>query len=358
MRWELSQDQEMYRESLRGWTEKFAPSESVRAWLDSGDASEFENRLVSEGWFSVGLPEDIGGQGGGLLELSLTAVELARQAAPSGAWIASVLAAPFVGAELGEKVLQGGEFAAIVADCSRPLDTSPKLRISDGKITGTVSGVLGGDRARHLVVPAVGPNGIEVMIIAADSDGVTVSPSALLDRSRSAASIRFDGAAGVAFGGDADAALKAASLVSAVLAAADTLGAMEKMLDLAVEYSKGREQFGVPIGSFQAMKHAAASILVSVEAARSIVFYAAESVHAGLEGSALHAATAKAQVTASGLTAADSALTMHGAVGYTWEHDLHHYYKRAKFDHALFGNPSTWNERIAGALPLVPQGAS
>lgn len=357
MRWELSQDQEMYRESLRGWVEKFAPSDSVRSWLDSGDASEFENRLVAEGWFSVGLPEEIGGQGGGLLELSLTAVELARRAAPSGAWTASVLAAPFVARELGEKVLQGGEFAAIVADCSRPLDVTPTMRISDGKVSGTVSGVLGGDRARHLVVPASGPDGLEILVVATDSEGVSVSPSALLDRSRSAATVRFDNATGVAYRGDAAAALKAASLSSAVLVAADSLGAMERMLDLAVEYSKGREQFGVPIGSFQAVKHAAASILVAVEAARSIVFYAAESVSAGLEDSPLHAATAKAQVTASGLGAADSALTMHGAVGYTWEHDLHFYYKRAKLDQALFGSPSTWNERIAEGLPLVPAGS-
>jgi alkylation response protein AidB-like acyl-CoA dehydrogenase len=138
-----------------------------------------------------------------------------------------------------------------------------------------------------------------------------------------------------------------------VLAAADALGAMHRMLDLAVEYSLQRRQFGVPIGSFQAVKHAAATILVGVEAGRSVVYYAAASLDAGHEERLLHAAAAKAQVTAEAVRAADSALTMHGAIGYTWEHDLHLYAKRARLDEHLFGAPARWNERIADGLALL-----
>jgi alkylation response protein AidB-like acyl-CoA dehydrogenase len=125
------------------------------------------------------------------------------------------------------------------------------------------------------------------------------------------------------------------------------------MLDLAVAYSKQRKQFGVPIGSFQAVKHAAATILVGVEAGRSGVYFAAASVDVGDPECALHAAAVKAQVTAEGAVAADTALTMHGAIGYTWEHDLHLFYKRARLDERLFGTPATWNERIADGLALV-----
>ena len=353
MRWELSQDQEMYRESMRGWVEKFAPSDAVRGWFDSGDSSDFDSKFVSEGWFSVGLSEDIGGQGGGLLELSLTAVELARCAAPSSAWMASVLAAPLLAPDLAERVLQSGEFAAVVADSSRPLDAAPRLQIADNVVTGVVTSVLGADRADHFVVPVSGPDGVQLVSVASAAPGVLVEKSVLLDRSRSVATVKFDGAVVSPLEAGAD-ALSEASLIAAVLTAADSLGVMERMLELAVEYSKTRHQFGVPIGSFQAVKHAAASILVSVEAARSIVFYAAESVNTGHEERALHAATAKAQVTASGVGAADSSLTIHGAVGYTWEHDLHLFYKRAKLDEKLFGAPAVWNERIAQALPLLP----
>jgi alkylation response protein AidB-like acyl-CoA dehydrogenase len=120
-----------------------------------------------------------------------------------------------------------------------------------------------------------------------------------------------------------------------------------------VEYSLQRHQFGKPIGSFQAVKHAAATILVGVEAARSGVFLAAASLEEGDAESSLHAAAVKAQVTAEGSRAADSALTIHGAIGYTWEHDLQLFYKRARLDEQLYGTPAAWNERLADGLALA-----
>jgi len=178
-------------------------------------------------------------------------------------------------------------------------------------------------------------------------------PRKLLDRSRSVADVTLEVTDTVVAEGAGE-LLRQAALRAAVLVAADSLGAAERMLDLAVEYSKQRHQFGVPIGSFQAVKHAAATMLVEVEAARSLVYYAAASVEAGHEDAVLHAAAAKAQVCAAGERIADSALTVHGAIGYTWEHDLQLFYKRAKLNNRLFGGPDVWNERLAAALPLVP----
>jgi alkylation response protein AidB-like acyl-CoA dehydrogenase len=129
------------------------------------------------------------------------------------------------------------------------------------------------------------------------------------------------------------------------------------MLALAVEYAGQRHQFGVPIGSFQAVKHAAATLLVGVEAARSVVPFAAASVDAPAETRhplwLLHAAAAKSQVTATAAGAADTALTLHGAIGYTWEHDLQLFYKRAKLDAVLGGTPGAWDDVIADGLPLT-----
>lgn len=355
MRWELSEEQEMFQESFGGWLERFTPAEAVRAWEDSGDPSEFEHKFVEEGWFSAGLPDELGGQGGGLLELALTAEGLGRHAAPSSAWIASVLAAPVLPADLAADVLSGGGFAAVVADASRPVDVPTPVRVAaDGTLTGAVSTVLGADRATRLVVPAQAADGLGLYLVETAASGVSVTPRRLLDRSRSAGDVTFDGAVGTRLDIDAGSALADVSLRGAVLVAADTLGVMERMLQLAVDYSKNRQQFGVPIGSFQAVKHAAATMLVSVEAARSIAYYAAASVDEGHDERGLHAATAKAQVTGPGVQAADSALLLHGAIGYTWEHDLHLYYKRAKLNEKLFGGPSVWNERIAEALPLLP----
>lgn len=353
MRWELAEEQEQFQESFRGWLEKVASSEAVRAWLDTADPSGFEERLVDEGWAAVGTPEESGGQGGGLLELALVAEELARQAAPSSAWLASVVALPALTAELAGHVV-AGQFAALTVHAGSPVDASSSVAIDpEGRLHGSVPMVLGADRAVHLVVPIVTSGGAELRLVDAPTDGARVTPRSLLDRSRSAANVDLDGALSTRLDVDADAVLAKAARRSAVLVSADALGALQRMLDLAVEYSLQRHQFGVPIGSFQAVKHAAASILVAVEAARSVVYYAAASVDADDEDGAVHAAICKAQVTTSAVRAADTALTMHGAIGYTWEHDLHLLYKRAKLDEHLWGEPSLWNERIATALQLV-----
>jgi alkylation response protein AidB-like acyl-CoA dehydrogenase len=146
--------------------------------------------------------------------------------------------------------------------------------------------------------------------------------------------------------------LSGAAARGAVLIAADSLGAAERMLGLARDYSLERKQFGVPIGTFQAVKHALAQMVVGVEAARSVVYFAAASVEGAADEHLLHAAAAKAQVTAEAGRSAESALTVHGAIGYTWEHDLQLFYKRAKLNDQLFGTPQTWNERIAEGLGL------
>ncbi|WP_206443103.1 acyl-CoA dehydrogenase family protein, partial [Candidatus Protofrankia californiensis] len=94
MRWDLADEQEMFRDSLQEWLDRFAPAETVHGWLGTGDVAAFERLLVSNGWLAVGSAEDYGGQGGGLLELALTAEQLGRHCAPSSAWMASVLAIP------------------------------------------------------------------------------------------------------------------------------------------------------------------------------------------------------------------------------------------------------------------------
>ncbi|MEU0463576.1 acyl-CoA dehydrogenase family protein [Amycolatopsis sp. NPDC006131] len=348
MRWTLTEDQELFRDSFRGWLDRFAPAEAVRGWLDAGDAGVFERRFVEEGWFSVGTPESAGGQGGGLLELALAAEQLGRSAAPSSAWLASVPAVPMLPAEVAEACLTGGEFAVLAVTADKPADFPVAVDVADGLLTGTVPLVLGADRAAKFVVPAGG------RLYLVDAAETSLTRRSLLDRSRSVADVSLDGVRGAELAADAGRELARAALRSAVLVAADSLGAAERMLDLAVGYSKQREQFGVPIGSFQAVKHAAATMLVAVESARSLVYYAAASVEQEHEDFALHAAAAKAQVCASAAGVADSALTLHGAIGYTWEHDLQLFYKRAKLNERLAGSPSAWNERLAAALPLVP----
>jgi len=353
MRWELSAEQEMFRDSFREWLAAHAATSAIRQWLSDGDVSPFEARLAADSWLGVGFGEELGGQGGGLLELALAAEQLGYAVAP-GSWLPAVLAVPALAGQpdIAAGVLERGDLAVLAVPAGRPPDEPGSVRLDQGGLRGTVPAVLGAGRATRLIVPVGGT----LFLIEAGQDGVSRRDRPLLDRTRSAADVTFTGARGQRLDVDGGEVLADAARRAAVLVDADSLGAAAKMLELAVDYSKQRTQFGVPIGSFQAVKHAAATMLVAVEASRSIAYFAAASVEQGQPEADLPAATAKAQVTAAAGRAADTALTLHGAIGYTWEHDLQLYYKRAKLNAQLYGSPEVWNERLASGLPLVPAG--
>ena len=358
MEWKFSEEQDAYVEALQDWLSGAVDSERLRGWFDSGDRSEFTGPFTRD-WAGVGIPEEDGGQGGGLVELALTAEHLARVDAPSAEWMATVLAVPALAgqpADVEEAV--GGRTLSLLVSADRIPSQAVPLHLASDGLKGTVPRVFAGDAAARFIVPVETAAGLELHVVDAGQDGVRVTPRRLLDRSRTMADVTLDGVASGRLDVDAAAVLDTISRRAAVLVAADTLGANQTMLDLAVDYSKQRQQFGVFIGSFQAVKHAAAAIMVGVEAARSAVYYTAASVESDQPQADLHAAATKAQVTAEGVRAADTALTMHGAIGYTWEHDLQLYYKRVKLNEGLFGSTGEWNDLIAGALDLVGSVAS
>jgi alkylation response protein AidB-like acyl-CoA dehydrogenase len=354
MLWKLTEEQEAHAAALRGWLDSTTSPSQLREWLDNGDLDVFAERFVADGLSGVGFGDALGGQGGGLVELALTAEAFGRSAAPSGGWLATVLAVPALAGrpDRAARALGGATIALCVPAEEIP-DLAPALAIDGhGLVTGSVPRVLAADRATDLLVVVERDGARELRLVDVERHDLEITPHRLLDRSRTVADIGMKGVPSEALDVDVDAFLTAAAAHAAVLVAADSLGAAQRMLDLAVAYSLQRKQFGVPIGSFQAVKHAAATVLVGVEAARSIVYFAAASVDGRANQHLLHAAAAKAQVTADGARAADVALTMHGAIGYTWEHDLHLFYKRAKLDEHLFGGPRAWNERIASGLDL------
>jgi alkylation response protein AidB-like acyl-CoA dehydrogenase len=358
MHWELSEEQELFTTSLREWLHERAGSTAVRGWLDAGDPAGFERLLVGEGWAGVGFDEALGGQGGGLLELALTARELGRAAAPSASWLQSAIAVPALTNETDfvRAAVESGDLTALAVRADR-IPAATAVESSGDRLRGRIPLVLGAARAQRFVVPVHHGDETSLWVVDSAAGGVGVHPRPLLDRSRDVADVILDDVAGRRLDIDAAGVLEEIATRAAVLVAADALGASEQMVQLAVDYSKQRRQFGHPIGSFQAVKHAAAQMLVTVESSMSIVCYAAQSAEEGLNEAATHAAVAKAQVTGHAAELADSALTLHGAIGYTWEHDLHLFYKRAKLDRELFGAPKAWNERIASALPLVPVSA-
>ena len=356
MRWELSEEQELFTTSLREWLAERAGLAAVRGWLNAGDLSSFERLFVGEGWAGVGFDEELGGQGGGLLEIALTARELGRAAAPSASWLQSAIVVPALAdePELASAASESGEVTAIAVRADRIPAPVASVKNRTDRLHGQIPRVLGAVRARRVLVPIADGESVSLWLVDGSDPGIGIHPRSLLDRSRDVADVVLDDVAARRLELDASATISEIATRAAVLVAADALGASERMLQLAVDYSKQRQQFGRPIGSFQAVKHAAAQMLVTVESSLSIACYAAQSVEEGLADRAIHAAVAKAQVTGGAAQLADSALTLHGAIGYTWEHDLHLFYKRAKLDRVLFGTPAAWNERIADALPLLP----
>jgi alkylation response protein AidB-like acyl-CoA dehydrogenase len=358
MHWELSDEQNLYAQSLREWLAARADPDQLRAWLDAGNYRTFDDALTEDGWAGVGFDEAVGGQGGGLLEMALTARELGRTAAPSARWLARAVADAALAGEpkLARAALADGELTILAVRCDRIPSACSVLPLSDGQVSGQVPCILAADEADRFLVPvAVPKGGTSLAVVERDGGGVHVHPRALLDRSRSASDVVFDAAPArrIELDDDADVMLTALAARAAVLVAADALGAAERMLDMTVDYAKQRKQFGRPIGAFQAVKHAAAQMLVTVESSYSIALFAAASVQDAGPEAVLHTAAAKAQVSQHCAELADSALTVHGAIGYTWEYDLQLFYKRAKLDRILFGPPEAWNERIAAQLPLV-----
>ncbi|QNG38554.1 acyl-CoA dehydrogenase [Geodermatophilaceae bacterium NBWT11] len=353
MLWSMSEELLDYGSALRSWLADAASLEAARGWYDAHDPSPFEQRFVTDGWSGVGVAEELGGQGGGLAELAVTAEELARACAPSSHWLATVLALPALAGRAESQAALEGAGAALVVPAEVVPEETAGLPWADGVVTGVVPRVLGADRVRWLVVPVADAEGRRLVLVDAHGEAVRVVARRPLDRSRAIGDVHLDGAAGVVLAVDADLVLGRASVRAAVLLAADALGVSARMLELTVEYSKQRHQFGKPIASFQAVKHAAATILVGVEAARSVVPVAAAVVEAGGPDAARVAAAVTSQVTAEAVRTAESALTVHGAIGYTWEHDLHLYGKRARLTEQLFGSSDRWRERLADQLQLA-----
>lgn len=353
MHWELSDEHEMFATALRDWATSSYPYDVVRMLRDEGRTQEFAAGLVSAGWWGVGYPETAGGEGGGVLELGLAAREFGRAAAPDSPWLAAAVVAPFLTAEELARQLSGETRFALAVRADRVPGWMP-LVLDGTQVTGEVPHVLDAQGADVLLVPVVGSSGPsgsgEAGVARIAAGEVEVRPDDLLDASRQTATVRLDGVAAESVVAADPVVMDSVAALAATLVAADSLGAAEKMLELSVEYSLQRHQFGKPIGSFQAVKHACAQMLVTVEAAYSSALYAAAAIDTDLEDAAVIAAVAKAQVSETVASLADSALTVHGAIGYTWEHDLQLLYKRAKLNCSLFGTPAVWNERIAAVL--------
>jgi alkylation response protein AidB-like acyl-CoA dehydrogenase len=359
VRVELSEEQEFLREAVAGVLAREATPALVRDWAEARDTSAADALAARQGWTGIGLSEDLGGQGGGIVELAITAEELGRAATPWDRLLGGCLgltllaAAPAdAAAQLAGASAEAERCAILCTDGQRVPAPWPNGVLDGSELTLSADYVPGGAAATELVVAVDAGEGPRLLSVATDSPAVTVTPRPLVDHTRSLAAVELRGAAALDLGTIPAEAFARAGAAAAVLVAADALGAAARLLEMTVEYVADRRQFGVPVGSFQAVKHAAAEMLVDVEASRSAVRYAAWAVDSATDDDAVWASIAKIHAGSAAPRVADKALFLHGAIGYTWEHDLQFAFKRTKSDEKLFGSPDQHRDRIAESLAL------
>jgi alkylation response protein AidB-like acyl-CoA dehydrogenase len=293
--------------------------------------------LCELGWPGIFIEESHGGQGLGVLELVILMEELGYVLAPL----------PFLSNAAAGLVLQ---HAGSDAQRERWLPG-----IASGEARGTV-GVLSGGEARLVpdadtadVLVLVGPDGGTVV----EASAAEIEPVETMDNTRRFARVRADTLTG-AGGGEALEGDPAAGMDRVAAAvAAELTGVSQRAMEMAVEYARDRKQFGRPIGAYQAVSHRCAQMLLEVEGARSASYYAGWTADAEPDTLPLAASMAKAYASDAGWRVTAASLQVHGGIGFTWEHDLHFFLKRAKVDGLLYGSAGEHRERVASLSGLT-----
>ncbi len=346
MDFDLSVEQRALQEGARDLLDRYASPERVRAHLANRDSYDkaLWDAMVDQGWCAVAVPEEEGGLGLGWVEAAVLVEEVARHTAPVP-FAPTLLAIGALTGSTGHRELLdrlvGGASLAAVAWTGDPdavtVDGTEERPVLTGRL-GPVEGAAVADAA-----VVVTPAGTFLVDLVASG---RPAPEPAMDLTRTLSWLVLDGTPSARLG--ADPALVAAR--GAITSSAELLGGADRVLELATQYAKDRVQFGAPIGSFQAVKHRCADMLVDVEGMRSATWYGAWAVSTGEPGWSLAASTAKIWCADASKRVMASGLQVHGGIGFTWEHDLHLFIKRAQFSQLDFGDASFHRTRLAAEL--------
>jgi alkylation response protein AidB-like acyl-CoA dehydrogenase len=380
----FNEEQGLLAESARSFFQQY-DSAAVRAAFasEAGYDAALWRRLIDElGWTGIAVPEACGGLGLGMVELCIVQLEMGRALYASPFFSSICLAANAVlaaGTEAQHRqwlpeLVTGNRVAALACTGSqgRPGCEGVEAVLTPAGTGFTLSGeasfVVFGHVADLLVIAARAPgssgvDGISLIALPSDTAGIDVKKLEALDVTRPYTRLRFDAVAVPAEavlgepGAAAPALLRTLALGNIALAA-EQVGGAERCLTFTTEYAKQRHQFGRPIGSFQAIKHRLADMMVLVEASKSAVYYAGCTAAEAPEQLAEAAAVAKAFCADAFFKCAGDAIQLHGGIGFTWEHDAHLFFKRARASANLLGDPIHQREQVAqllfsGALPLT-----
>ncbi|MCZ6574020.1 MAG: acyl-CoA/acyl-ACP dehydrogenase [Planctomycetota bacterium] len=379
MNFAFTEEQEDLREAARAFLADHSSGEQVRHAMETehGFDPDVWKRVGAElGFCGVTVPEKHGGIGLGSVELTGLMEVMGEHllCAPFFSTVCLAGTALRIGGDEAQKqehlpALAAGQKIATLAHSEAgrgfdPLDfgCTAEPDGADFRLRGTKRYVIDGGVAELLIVAARAPGsdgeaGVSLFLVSAGSEGVTRRPLASMDQTRRQAEIRFDDVrvpASARLGGEgqgADILCRTLDL-AAVALAAEQVGGAQRCLDLSVAYAKEREQFGRPIGSFQAIKHKCADMMLRVESARSAAYYAACAAADDATELPRAASLAKVYCSEAYFACAGEAIQIHGGVGFTWEYDPHVHFKRAQGSSVLLGDPAYHRERIARELAL------
>lgn len=373
MEHDLSPEANELRDMVRGFLERKLPEDVVRrAWEAPGarDAESWTQLAEQLGLLGLLIPEEYGGQGTSLVEAGVVLEEFGRAATP-GPFLSTAVLAPTAILAAGDAAAEK-ELLPGIADGSTIVTVALSRGVTgragestvvaqpnagEWSLDGDVKIVLDGADADLLLVVAKAPDGLGLFSVDPAQPGVTRTPLEVLDLGRPAAALSLQGVTARRVGGDFTEGEQTVIDAALVALASESAGAAQRCLELSVEYAKIREQFGVIIGSFQAVKHLCADIYVVAESATAIARAAARASVEDPAQLGIQAAVAKAYVGQEGAGVAERTIQVHGGIGFTWEHPAHIYLRKLKSNELLFGSAAQHRARLAGMLGLTATGA-
>jgi alkylation response protein AidB-like acyl-CoA dehydrogenase len=374
----LNEDQEALARYAREFLTNECPTSFVRKMMESETAHDpaFYRKMAELGWMGIAIPEEFGGQGMTYVDLAVLLEEMGRVVLPGPFFATVCLASPVIAEAGGDErrrallpPIASGERTATLAytEPNARVDASGielVARSDNGRytLTGTKSFVLDAHVADTIVVAARTSEeddpteGITLFALDAGANGVSVTQLRSMDATRRLCEVRLDGVSAspaevLGEVGHGWRPLERGLQIAAALLSAECVGGAHQVMDMSVAYARDRIQFGRPIGSFQAVKHRCADMLVDVEMARSAMYYAAWAASDEPSELPLAAAMAKAYCSEAYLRVAQSGIHVHGGIGFTWEHDMHLYFKRAKANEVLLGDPAYHRDLVARLVP-------
>jgi len=378
MNFGFNEEQELLRSTARKFFENECPSTVVRALMESAPAMtpELWAKLAEQGWLGLIYPEACDGMGLGLVDLVVLMEEMGRAVVP-GPYFSTVLLGGLAILEAGSEAQKKEWLPKVAAGDKRVtlawMEPSATLGAQGVTLPATEKGgaytvsgtklfVPDANTADAMVVAArtsVGKaeDGVSLFLVPRETRGLDVKLLPTMDQTRKLCEVTLKD---VTLGRDAllgapGAGWRPLARVldrATVALCAEMCGGAQKVLDMTVEYAKIRQAFGRPIGSYQGVKHRAADMLVDVENSKSITYYAAWALDEGVAEGPLATSMAKAYVSDAYRRVAAAGIQLHGGIGFTWEHDLHLYFKRAKGSEFTFGDATYHRERVAQLVNL------